>query len=291
MLTKLNSKTDIGSFSEKIDFLESEMLNMPQADCPVVHRFGPGIYIREVTLLAGTFAVGHYQKTDHLNVMIKGKVLMVNDDGSRTVLEAPQTFVGKPGRKVGYIIEEVLWQNIYATTETDIDKLEETYLIKSDTYKLKESERKAIEYTASAVSRLDFNKMLDDTGFDEVTVREQSENEDDMIDMPGPVHPYRIADSAIEGKGYFLTVPAKAGAILAPARIKDKRTPAGRFVNHSCAPNAKMAHAENGNIYLVALTDIKGCVGGYMGDEVTIDYREAVRLVTHLTKAGALCQV
>ena len=35
--------------------LEKEMLEMPQADCPVAHHFGPGIYIREVTLPAGIF--------------------------------------------------------------------------------------------------------------------------------------------------------------------------------------------------------------------------------------------
>jgi hypothetical protein len=38
------------------------------------------------------------------------------------------TFVGKPGRKVAYIIETVVFQNIYATDETDIEKLENMFV-------------------------------------------------------------------------------------------------------------------------------------------------------------------
>ena len=57
--------------------LEKEMLGMPQADCPVAHHFGPGIYIREVTLPAGIFAVGHTQRYEHLNIMLTGKVAII----------------------------------------------------------------------------------------------------------------------------------------------------------------------------------------------------------------------
>jgi len=34
------------------------------------------------------------------------------------------TFMAKPGRKVAYIVETVVFQNIYSTSETDIEKLE-----------------------------------------------------------------------------------------------------------------------------------------------------------------------
>jgi hypothetical protein len=32
--------------------------------------------------------------------------------------------MAKPGRKIAYIIETVVFQNIYSTSETDIEKLE-----------------------------------------------------------------------------------------------------------------------------------------------------------------------
>ena len=35
---------------------------------------------------------------------------------------------------------------------------------------------------------------------------------------------------------------------------------------------------DNGNIDLVAIKDISGCCGGDLGEEITIDYRQAVSL-------------
>ena len=46
---------------QKVQTLEAVFLEQPQVDCPVVHRFGPGIYIREVTIPAGALSIGHYQ--------------------------------------------------------------------------------------------------------------------------------------------------------------------------------------------------------------------------------------
>ena len=39
------------------DQVEAAFLEQPQADCPVTHRFGPGIYIREVLLPRGAYVV------------------------------------------------------------------------------------------------------------------------------------------------------------------------------------------------------------------------------------------
>ena len=38
------------------------------------------------------------------------------------------TFLGSPGRKVAYIIEDTVFQNIYATEETDVEKLENMFV-------------------------------------------------------------------------------------------------------------------------------------------------------------------
>ena len=43
--------------SVKVDALENAMLKEQQVDCPVIHRFGPGTYIREVHIPAGALAV------------------------------------------------------------------------------------------------------------------------------------------------------------------------------------------------------------------------------------------
>lgn len=264
--------------------LEKEMLEMPQADCPVAHHFGPGIYIREVTLPAGIFAVGHAQRYEHLNIMLTGKVAIVDGDQVR-VLEAPLIFTGKPGRKVGYVLETCVWQNIYATNETDIDTLEAHYLDKSKTWEAYDKEHSKIEHALNQHNRDDYAQVLKEFGFDADTARQQAEEESDQIDMPNVFKAVvQVRDSNIEGKGLFLSWHIAAGQIIAPARIAGKRTPAGRYVNHSMNPNCKYVADENGDIYLVSLRDIDGCKGGSKGEELTVDYRQALTLNKELSK-------
>ena len=262
------------TFHDKVDQLEAEFLTMDQVECPVVHRFGPGIYIREVRVPAGSYAIGHAQKHVHLNIFLQGRVSVVNDDGSTTELVAPMTFVGQPGRKVGYVHEEMVWQNVYATDETDIEKLEAMFLDKSDVWKAHQASVPLLSFDAD---KADYRLVLEQFGFTEEVARAQSENEADQI--PFPLGSYKVAvmPSQIEGRGLFAMAGIEAGECIAPARINGMRTPAGRFTNHSVNPNARMV-MRGADIDLVALRAIRGCRGGQLGEEITIDYREALGL-------------
>ena len=260
-----------------IENLEQKMLDLPQVECPVVHHFGPGIYIREVTLPAGTLAIGHAQKFEHLNIVLKGSVSMIGENGEVKIIKAPTIFTGKPGRKFGFVLEECVWQNVYATNEKDIDKLESTFLEKSETWKAHDELLRRVEYSNRIEDRKDFEELIDRAGFTKELVRLQSENEDDQIPMPdGFGQKLTIRDSCIEGRGVFLSSPADENEIIAPARINGFRTPAGRFTNHSKNTNAKFVKDINGDIWLVAIKSISGCVGGSIGEEVTVDYRQAL---------------
>lgn len=264
---------------EQVELLEGHMLNMPQVDCPVVHHFAPGICIREVTLPKGAFAIGHEQKFEHMNIMIKGAVLMINDDGSSNILRAPMIFVGKPGRKVGLILEETVWQNVYATNLRDVESVESFFIDKSKTYEAHQELTKKIEYISRNEDREDFERVSRLSGFSIEEIRKQSENESDQIEMPyNTAAKFCVRKSSIEGYGVFLSSPAEEGEIIAPARIDGMRTPAGRFTNHSKSPNAKFIMNDKGDIYLVASRKINGCKGGDNGEEVTIDYRQALSL-------------
>ena len=115
------------SFS-KIEAMMPELRAMPQAQCVEKHYFGPGLYVKEVTMPAGSVIVGKPHKVEHLCVMLQGKMKLLKDDGEVIEVSAPATFVGKPGRKVAYIIETVVFQNIFATDETDVEKLEHMFV-------------------------------------------------------------------------------------------------------------------------------------------------------------------
>lgn len=265
------------TFAARISTIEAEFLKHPQADCPVVHRFGPGIYIRELSMPAGVMAIGHRQKCAHLNVFIKGRVIVVNEDGSKIELVAPMTFVGQPGRKVGYVQEDVIWQNVYATDETDIEKLEAMFLEKSDTWQATKQEQDAL-LLACPDDSADYREVLVEFGFTEEIARSQSENEVDQIPFPHGAYKVGVFKSRIDGRGLFATAAIEPGEVIAPARVAGMRTPAGRFTNHSATPNAIMVMRDSGDIDLVALRGLVGCTGGNLGEEITIDYRAALRL-------------
>lgn len=259
-----------------VEEAEAAMLPMPQAECPVTHYFGPGIAIREVFLPAGTLAVGHKQKFAQLNIMLRGKVVMLQDDGTLRTVSAPLIYTGQPGRKIGYVLEDTVWQNVYATDLTDADAVEAAFIEKSDAWQEHQLADLAERQFGRAADRQDFQCLLIEYGIPENVVRAQSENTDDQISVISGNT--RIYDSEIEGKGLFITAPVKAGDVIMPARIAGKRTQAGRYVNHSLTPNAKMVMRDNGDIDLVALRDLSGCKGGGVGEELTINYRQALAL-------------
>ena len=268
-----------------LKLLEAEMLQLPQAVCPVIHHFGPGLYIRELHMTAGTIALGHKQRFVHMNVLVKGKVNVVQDDGTLKELCAPLTFVAGPGRKLGYVMEDLIWQNVYATEETDVDKLEEMFFDKSEVFT---EQQKVISY--NTIDNDDYIKMLTELDLTETFIRGESETTYDLIPMPFGFGKVSVRDSAIEGKGLFASFPLMAGEIIAPALINGKRTPAGRFTNHAKEPNAAMLRMDNGDVILVALFDIEGCSGGNFGEEITVDYRQALKMAQNKLEDN-VCQV
>lgn len=255
---------------------EREMLEQPQVECPVVHHFGPGVYMREVSIPAGTLALGHHQRLTHTNVMLKGAVLLY-DKGVLRELRAPAMYVGGPGRKMGYITEDVVWLNIYATDEQDVTKLEATYLDKSQDYTATEHLRNELAHAVCERDRADYAALLARCGINDMFVRMQTENQDDQRAMPHGSWKFRIGQSSIQGDGVFCTGPVEAGESIGPAKLDGMRTPLGRFTNHSASPNCYMRFAPNGDVDLVALRHLHGNLGGLPGEEATIDYRQALR--------------
>lgn len=109
---------------QKVENLLAQVEQMPQVDVNTKHYFGPGIYIREVTMPAGSTVIGKPHRKEHMCVMLQGRMIIIDAEGNQKELVAPLTFVGGAGRKVAYILETTVFQNILATEETDIEVLE-----------------------------------------------------------------------------------------------------------------------------------------------------------------------
>lgn len=119
------SSPDGMTWRQKIGILVEGLAGEPQVECPLVHRFAPGVYLREIFMPAGSIVIGKIHKTRHFNVVLKGRCHLVSEDGSVVELVAPCTFVSDAGvQKVLYIDEDTVWQTVHPTSETDLDKLD-----------------------------------------------------------------------------------------------------------------------------------------------------------------------
>lgn len=115
-----------------IQNLEEFLKKQPQAEFVTNHYFAPGVYARELFIPKGHVLTGKIHRTEHLNIVSMGKIAVVNEQGQRTLIEAPYTFVSKPGTKrAGFALEDTVWTCIHPTNETDLDKLEDELIAPS----------------------------------------------------------------------------------------------------------------------------------------------------------------
>lgn len=119
------------------------------------------------------------------------------------------------------------------------------------------------------LDRDDYLRAVHEFGMTHSDVLAMSENEADQIALPDGIDTVRVAPSLIQGSGLFAACNITCGTVIAPARIGVNRTPVGRFINHSVAPNCNMEVSHNRTIYLVATRTI--CAD----EELTVDYRQA----------------
>lgn len=273
--------TQLANIKIDPDALAVAMLELPQAECPVTHHFGPGVYIRTVSFKAGDFLIGHDHKQPHTVMVLRGRALVLGDSPIEYV--APAIFTGGKKKKVVFCLEDCHWSNIFPNpdNERDIDTLEDRYLDKSDVSKQYDNILLGVQ--RSQVDSSDFMNALSDIGITEEEARAISDR-DELTDMPD-AYLWRLSvrESPIQGKGLFLSVAAEIGEQIAPATYGGIRTIAGKYVNHSASPNCKYEQIGD-DIWLVAIKPICGANGGGSGGELTADYRQAVKTSKEYSK-------
>lgn len=136
------------TFSDKAEKLEEALLNYPdQPVCPLEQLFAPGVYLRKITM-PPCIGMGHKHKTEHFNIIMKGKVNVMIGDEVVQYVEAGDIFVSKPGdQKILHILEETVWLTVHANPDdiTDEETLDNMMIEKSKTFlnhqeKLEEAE-------------------------------------------------------------------------------------------------------------------------------------------------------
>ena len=95
---------------------------------------------------------------------------------------------------------------------------------------------------------------------------EMTNNTDDIIEFDKE-YALELSASDIHGLGLFSTQSFKTGDLICPSRTFGKRTPAGRYINHSATPNTHMVFDRGGQVInVIASKNIK------RGEELTSNY-------------------
>jgi len=245
--------------NDRIRKLEKYLSTLDQVKVEVDHEFIDGLYKRTMRVPAGTVLTGAIHKVKHMDVMIQGVMEVVTEDGIKTI-EAPFTMTTEIGvKKCGIAITDVVWCTFHAAPYDTVEEMEAHIHSKND-------EDLFIEHDSTGYAGL-----LNELGVTEETVNKQSLITIDMIEMPNEFSHIYKGKSSINGFGLFSRQDINLGDIICHARLKECRTIAGRFTNHSDSPNAKpMLDGEN--IIYQALEIIKA------GSEITINYRDSIKV-------------
>ncbi len=104
--------------------IESAIAQCEQVQIEVKHKFAPGLYIRECHVPAGALIAGARHKTSHAFTLAKGVLYIIENDGSRKVVEAPFTGVTEVGTKrCAFAEEDSVFITYHPTDKTDIEEI------------------------------------------------------------------------------------------------------------------------------------------------------------------------
>jgi hypothetical protein len=125
----MNTLAPISQF----DRLEAAIAQLPEVEPEITHHFAPGVYAREMRLVAGTMLTGKVHKTKHLNI-VQGDITVFNEvSGEGRRITGYDCFVSEPGtRRAGFAHAPTSWITVHPTQETDLAKIEDEVIEEYD---------------------------------------------------------------------------------------------------------------------------------------------------------------
>jgi hypothetical protein len=129
------------NFIEQVEKLEKFLIDSGSPDIyvgnsealPLTHSFSDGIYVREIFIPKGMFAIGRIHKTNHSFFMMKGKLRFFTETGVKEI-ESPYYGIGVAGTKrVCIALEDTVFVNVFPNPNNirDIEELEDIFLVNS----------------------------------------------------------------------------------------------------------------------------------------------------------------
>lgn len=104
-----------------------EILKLPPRECPLIHRFTPGMYIREIFMPKDTILTSLLHLTTHPFFVLQGDVSVYYHGVPAQRYKAPYTGITEAGtRRMLYTHEDTIWTTCHVTDLTDPDEIIES---------------------------------------------------------------------------------------------------------------------------------------------------------------------
>lgn len=117
-----------GSTRDKLARLASALRAGSPIDLPVFHHFSRGVYARELHIPKGTVLVGKIHKHTNLNIISRGDISVLTDDGIQRLGIGTHLVSSAGVQRAGYAHEDTIWTTIHGTDETDLAKIEAKFI-------------------------------------------------------------------------------------------------------------------------------------------------------------------
>ena len=123
----------------QFDDFELRLLQLPQANMKLVHRFTKGkdgkvnLYIRELHIPGGVMTTTKIHLTEHPFVISQGKISILTENGGETRHQAPFCGITKPlTRRVIMHHTDTVLTTFHVVNTTDLEKIESELILKHD---------------------------------------------------------------------------------------------------------------------------------------------------------------
>lgn len=137
--------TELEIFKSQLQLkeLENELLKMEQVEIPTTHTFSGGVYLRQIFIPKGTIIIGKRHRHETCNILLSGSlILYMGEDVPTQRIDGPFLFTSAPNtKKMAYCVEDAVFVNIHPTKETDLEKIEQEFIIPEEEYLLEEAKR------------------------------------------------------------------------------------------------------------------------------------------------------
>lgn len=123
---------DVTSRDKAFELQRAIFNELAPVESEVVNHFSKGVYGRELRVPAGSVIVGHIHKFENMNILLEGDMSVTTDQGVKRVGPGFMV-VSPPGTKrVAFAHTACRWLTVHGTHETDIDKIEQQFIVHSE---------------------------------------------------------------------------------------------------------------------------------------------------------------